>query len=109
MSVKDTIEKKLASSLNLLHIDVLNESNNHNVPPNSETHFKLTLVSPDFEGLGLVKRHQKVYGILKDDLAGGVHALALHTYTRQEWQDRNADAPMSPPCLGGSSSTRTDS
>lgn len=109
MLVKDIIEKKLSDALNLLHMDVLNESNNHNVPPNSETHFKLTLVSPDFEGLGLVKRHQKVYGLLKDELAGGVHALALHTYTRQEWQDRSGGAPMSPPCLGGSSSASTDS
>jgi len=103
MQVKNTIEKKLSEALGLLHMEVVNESQNHNVPPNSETHFKVTLVSQDFNGLGLVKRHQKIYGLLKDELAGGVHALALHTYTEQEWSDRHGSAPMSPPCLGGGS------
>jgi len=102
MQVKNTIEKKLSEALGLLHMDVVNESQNHNVPPNSETHFKVTLVSQEFNGLGLVKRHQKIYGFLKDELAGGVHALALHTYTEQEWLDRHGSIPMSPPCFGGS-------
>ena len=102
MQVKNTIEKKLSEAMGLLHMEVINESQNHNVPPNSETHFKVTLVSQEFNELGLVKRHQKIYGLLKDELAGGVHALALHTYTEQEWQDRHGSSPMSPPCLGGS-------
>jgi BolA protein len=38
---------------------------------------------------------------LAEELAGDVHALALHTYTPEEWQARFGDAPMSPPCLGG--------
>ena len=103
MSVKNTIEKKLTEALDLLHLDVVNESQNHNVPPNSESHFKVTLVSQEFNRLGLVKRHQKIYGLLKSELAGGVHALALHTYTEQEWLDRHGGTPMSPPCLGGDS------
>lgn len=103
MQIKDIIENKLSAALDLNHMEVLNESNNHNVPPNSETHFKVTLVSTDFEGIALVKRHQQIYALLKAELAGGVHALALHTYTQQEWLDRHGDAPMSPPCLGGSS------
>ena len=41
---------------------------------------------------------------LADELAGEVHALALHTYTPEEWQARFGDAPMSPPCLGGKAS-----
>ena len=40
--------------------------------------------------------------ILEEELAGPIHALALHTYTESEWRDRNGDAPMSPPCRGGS-------
>lgn len=103
MQVKDTIEKKLSEALDLNHMEVVNESHNHSVPANSETHFKVTLVSAGFEGVGLVKRHQQIYGLLKAELAGGVHALALHTYTQQEWLDRHGNAPMSPPCLGGSS------
>jgi len=104
MLVKHTIEQKLADALELAHLDVVNESNNHNVPANSETHFKVNLVSTTFEGKKLIERHRMVNHILADELAGPVHALAIHTYTPAEWQKRHGEAPMSPPCLGGESS-----
>ena len=73
----------------------------HSVPPNSETHFKVVLVSPEFVGKRPVARHQMVYRLLADELAAGVHALALHTYTADEWQLRAEQVPASPECLGG--------
>ena len=72
------------------------------VPANSETHFKVVIVSEAFDGRRKVARHQQVYAELSEQLAGPVHALALHTYTAAEWQQRNASAPASPDCLGGS-------
>ena len=102
MSMQSTIENKLAAGIDALHLEVVNESNNHNVPPGSESHFKVVLVSDAFEGQNLVARHRMVNKILADELNGKIHALALHTYTESEWKDRHADAPMSPPCLGGS-------
>ena len=81
-----------------------NESHMHSVPPGSESHFKLVLVSEQFEGLRLVQRHQLIYQLLADQLAGPVHALALHTYTVAEWSETAAGAPDSPNCLGGSTS-----
>jgi len=101
MSVKQSIERKLFSAIQLDHLDVLNESHQHNVPPNSETHFKLVLVSSDFIGKRQVARHQMVYKVLQEELDGPVHALALHTYTADEWQQSNGNAPLSPPCMGG--------
>lgn len=101
MSMQQQIERKLAEALQTLHLQVENESGNHNVPPGSESHFKVVLVSPDFAGLSLVKRHQRVNSILSDELKQ-IHALALHTYTEDEWNTRFGQAPMSPPCLGGS-------
>jgi len=101
LSIQDTINEKLDQRFDLKHLDVVNESGNHNVPPGSETHFKVVMVSTDFEGARLIARHRAVNEALADELAGGVHALALHTYTPQEWQDRFGNAPMSPPCLGG--------
>ena len=89
MTVKELIEQKMLNGLSLSHCEVINESHMHNVPPGSESHFKLVLVSSDFEGLSLVKRHQKVYKILADELANGVHALALNTLTPQEWAEKN--------------------
>ena len=101
MNVQSVIEQKLIEALSPQHIDVINESNNHSVPPNSETHFKVILVSDGFEGVRKVARHQKVYGILADELSSGVHALAIHTYTKSEWEEIHGDAPLSPKCAGG--------
>jgi len=103
MLVKHTIEQKLADALELAHLEVVNESNSHNVPANSETHFKVSLVSKTFEDKKLIERHRMVNLLLADELAGPVHALAMHTYTEAEWQKRHGEAPMSPPCLGGES------
>jgi BolA protein len=101
MNVQSGIEEKLAQNFDLLHLEVMNESNNHNVPPGSESHFKVVLVSNDFDGKSPVMRHRAVNQVLADELANRIHALALHTYTEKEWHDKNGAAPMSPPCLGG--------
>ena len=102
MTVQNQIESKLTEGFELLHLEVLNESDGHNVPPGSESHFKVVLVSPEFESLRLLARHRRVNEVLADELAGSVHALAIHTYTDAEWRQRFAETPMSPPCLGGS-------
>ena len=49
MSIQSEIEAKLSSALSPLHLDVLNESHMHSVPPNSETHFKVTVVAAAFD------------------------------------------------------------
>ena len=84
------------------YIDVTNESHMHSVPAGSESHFKVVLVSDSFAGKRLVQRHQLIYGLLAEQLAGPVHALALHTYTSEEWAEKNGNAPTSPNCIGGS-------
>lgn len=102
MKIQTSIEQKLEQAFNSDLIAVENESHKHNVPPNSETHFKVTVVSGDFDGQGKVKRHQAIYKLLADELAGEVHALALHLYTPAEWAESGQAAPDSPNCLGGS-------
>ena len=102
MTMLTIIEEKLANSINLSHLEVINESNNHNVPEGSESHFKVILVSDDFSDKSLLQRHRVVNEILAEELQHKIHALAIHTYTVQEWSEQNNNAPMSPPCLGGS-------
>lgn len=101
MSLHAAIETKL-SALDPVHLEVVNESHMHSVPANSETHFRVTVVSDRFEGQLPVARHRLVNGILRDELASGVHALALHTRTPDEWFEQGGAVPDSPPCLGGS-------
>lgn len=99
--VQNSIIDKLKTGLNLTHLEVINESHMHSVPPNSETHFKVVAVSPEFEGKRAVARHQMIYKLLADELQGPVHALALHTYSPAEWGEKQS-APDSPTCRGGS-------
>jgi BolA protein len=102
MTVQQDIEQRLQSRFSPVFLDVANESHQHSVPPNSETHFRVVLVSTTFDGSSRVARHQQVYAALALQLEGPVHALALHTYSPGEWQQRQGEAPVSPPCLGGS-------
>jgi len=101
MSIEDDIRNKMQAALHPQHLEVINESNNHNVPRGSESHFKLVVVSPEFTGKTLVARHRMINQLLADELAGKIHALALHTLTPEEWEATGA-APASPPCMGGS-------
>lgn len=108
-SIASEIEGRLDAAFSLEHLEVVNESDQHNVPPGSESHFKLVLVAADFVGERLIARHRRVNAVLSDLLAGDVHALALHTYTAAEWEKRFGSAPMSPPCLGGGAAKSKDS
>ena len=89
MTIQQTIEARLTEALEPHHIEVINESHMHNVPADSETHFKVIAVSAEFEGQSLVNRHRIINRLLADQLQGGVHALSLHTLTESEWLERN--------------------
>lgn len=97
--IENAIVTKLSNGLSPQELSVLNESHMHNVPPGSESHFKVVVVSDEFSGKRLVQRHQLVYQQLQEELQGGVHALAIHAYTPDEWQVQK-QAPASPKCLG---------
>ncbi len=103
MKVQSSIEAKLQQEFSPNHLEVINESHMHNVPPGSESHFKVIVVSEDFEGKRKVPRHQSIYKVLAQELDGMIHALAIHTYTPEEWASESG-APSSPECLGGSKS-----
>lgn len=95
------IQSKLSAEFQPEHLEVINESYMHSVPPGSETHFKVVLASSLFIGKRQVQRHQAIYACLADELKSGVHALALHTFSPDEWQ-ATGQVPASPQCLGGS-------
>jgi len=95
------IEEKVRKRFQPTHLEVINESSMHNVEPGSESHFRLVIVSQEFEGMGLVERHRAVNGILAHEIENTIHALALETRTPQEWEARNKTKVESPPCLGG--------
>lgn len=99
--VESRIHTKLSANFQPVHLDVINESYMHSVPPGSETHFKVVLASAAFAGKRQVQRHQAIYACLAEELQSGVHALALHTFSPEEWL-ANSEVAESPQCLGGS-------
>ena len=101
MRVQRSIETKVTEELKPVYLDVTNESSMHNVPPDSESHFKLVIVSEKFVGLTRVKRHQTINGILEKELREDLHALSMETLTAEEWEQRHGRTFDSPSCLGG--------
>lgn len=101
--IQTKIQQKLLEAFSPLVLDVINESHQHNVPEGSESHFKVVIVSNDFDGKRLIGRHRMVNQVLADELANHIHALAIHTYTEEQWHTEYKDkVPLSPKCLGGS-------
>jgi BolA protein len=99
MSVQQIITDKLNHVFAPLHLEVINESNRHHVPPNSETHFKVVVVSDEFNQQRLLARHRAVNQVLADELANGVHALSINAYSQSEWQALD-EVPKTPNCKG---------
>jgi len=100
MTTQETIQRKLTERFSPEHLEILNESDMHSVPPGSESHFKVVVVSGEFEGERLIRRHQMVNAVLADELAGSVHALAMQTLTASEWQEKGGVTAASPDCHG---------
>jgi len=88
MNMRARIEQKLTAALAPLALRIDDESHLHaghaGHRPGGETHFRVTVVSQAFAGLGRVARQRLVYGLLADELAERVHALSLATLTPEE-------------------------
>ena len=82
MLVKDQIAEKLNAALAPQSLDVEDESQNHaghaGHRPGGQTHFRVYIVSEAFRGKSRVERHRMINQLLAAELAGGVHALAIH-------------------------------
>jgi BolA protein len=88
MSVAAIIKKKIEDRLAPTALEVEDESHRHQghagARAGGESHFRIVIVSAQFDGLGRVARQRLVNEILRDELAGPVHALAMKTLTPKE-------------------------
>ena len=98
MNRADRIETALADGIELAHLDITDESSNHSVPDGAESHFKVVAVADEFADTTRISRHRRINSLLQAEFDAGMHALAVHAYTPDEWQARFGEAPMSPPC-----------
>jgi BolA protein len=105
MTRSERIQAALQSALSPTHLEVIDESHMHSVPEGAESHFKVVAVSEHFAEHKLLGRHRLVNRTLKEEFESGLHALALHTWTPEEWFEKGGIAPDSPHCMGGSKHT----
>ncbi len=105
---KSRISETITQALSPEVIEVLNESHQHHVPKNSQTHFKVTVVSEQFEGIPLIKRHRMINQLLINEFDAGLHALSIHAYTIQQWIKKQQKSPLSPNCLDGFKHSKED-
>lgn len=88
MTVAAGLEAKIRAALAPTHLEIKDESHLHaghaGSRPDGESHFRVLIVSAAFEGLSRVARQRAVNDVLREELAGRVHAFAMKTLTPAE-------------------------
>jgi BolA protein len=86
---KGTIENKIINTLNecmnISSLKIFNESFLHNVPEDVESHFKIVIVSNDFNNLSHIQRHKLIYKHL-DTIMNDIHALSIQSFNEDEFK-----------------------
>lgn len=94
MSIKETITAKLQAAYAPDALTVIDESDKHRGHggwrEGGETHFRVQIAAKAFEGMSRVARHRAINELLAEELAGGVHALALEIRATGETDPRAA-------------------
>lgn len=82
MRTVDRLTQKLTAAFTPQSLNVVDESHQHEghagARPGGQTHFRVYIVSESFKGKTRIDRHRMINQALADDLAAGVHALAIH-------------------------------
>ncbi len=86
MSAASEIHELLESRLEAEHVAVEDTTGGGD-------HFQAVVVSPAFQGKSRVEQHKMVYAALGDALKQRVHALALRTYTPEQWRRASSGTP----------------
>jgi BolA protein len=84
-TVRDRMETKLTAAFAPEFLRVVDESQKHaghaghagGAGHGGETHFRVQIVAPSFSGMSRIERHRAINALLAEEIAGGVHALAL--------------------------------
>jgi len=86
MMEPDVVKEKIEREIDDAQVRVADMSDQH---AEEGGHFRVIVVSSEFDGKPQVKQHQRVYNALSGDIDGEgapIHALGLQTYTPEEWE-----------------------
>ena len=86
--LQNIISKKISDviSVESIHIYDYTAQHENHATFDGNFHLSMTLVSPDFEGMSLIERHQLVYKAVDEYMHVEIHALTMKTHTPEEYQ-----------------------
>ncbi len=88
MRIAAAIEKKLTRALSPERLEIIDESDKHighaGARPGGQSHFAVEIVASAFAGKTRIECQRLVYGVLAEEMAGGIHALSLRTFATDE-------------------------
>ena len=93
MDIIKAIEEKIRNAINVVDVNIVDESVKHadhyfSLPSTLPSHVGLILISDDFVGMSVLKRHKLIYKLLKSEIER-VHAISLQLYTQSEYNLKN--------------------
>ena len=107
-TMKDRLKAKIEEAFHPSALVVDDESHQHaghaGWREGGETHFRLYIVADAFAGKSRVERHRMVNALLADELAGGIHALAIAAKSSVRPRPRDAAPTSGSRTVGGSRS-----
>ena len=91
--MRDQLEERLTKKLEPSHLEVIDESHLHAGHVGARDgggHFRATIVSTKFEGLGRIAAQQLVYETVDEWMGNKIHALSMKTFTPEDWAKKDA-------------------
>lgn len=80
-AVADSMRAKLVAAFSPESLEIIDDSDKHaghaGAPKAGESHFTIKIIAPAFAKAGSIASHRMVMTVLKDELAGPVHALSI--------------------------------
>jgi BolA protein len=89
MTTIELIEQRLRERLAPTHLELLDDSAKHaghRGATSAGGHYRLVIVSEDFEGRSLIERHRLVNEAVRDLFGPKIHALSMRTLTPDQWE-----------------------
>jgi BolA protein len=84
-----SLERKLKAAFAPRSLEIVNESHLHaghhpSFTGQGETHLRVRIVADAFAGMGRVARHRAIHALAREELASGLHALAIEAKSPDE-------------------------
>jgi len=94
MAIELLIEQKLVDEFAPLHLEITRERVDYELSGVPQSHIKVVIISSDFDGVRIHKRHKAINKVLVTELIEHVSVLELHTYTEKEWLYKYSTLPL---------------